>query len=637
MTRTPAVRGLLAGLVLLAGSVTHSLAQSKYSPADMLHPALAPKHDDVVISMPTPDELKNCTVELVKGTATGSSGFLLKDANKKPLRRFMDSNGHGKVDVWSYYKDGVEVYREFDSTFKTGKPNNFRWLNGGGMKWGVGSVDASGKASITFWQMISAEEVGFEAFQAVAKHDYKRLKALLISDTEMQALKLSVAMSKQINGTLQNAPKKFEDLAKRVDLAKARFERVEGVVPACVLEDGSESMIVKYFSRPILYELTNKHDWIHTGEIIQVGMAWRLIDAPSEKEPSADKGPGGEAAPTMDPALQKLYDEIAELDKNQPPLGRPLDNNAAVNAYLSKRIALVNKIVQLDKPEQRETWYKQLFDNLTSMAQNTGDKTTIGSLKQLTDDVAAKMPGHNLAAYGAYRYMWTNYAIDIARENDPKKITAIQDKWLEQLSDFVKKYPRAEDTAEALHQLAIGAEFGGKDEEAKRWYSQLHTDFPEHNLAPRAKGSVARLSLPGRELTLSAPQLQDGKMFDVTQLRGKVVIVHYWASYSNTFADDFVRLKRVMDQVGQKHGVELVCVNLDDKAETARDALKGVTVQCYHLFQPPSNNTGGLSSPLAVQYGIHMLPTMFMVGRDGKVTNRALQIGDIETELKKVQ
>jgi hypothetical protein len=44
-----------------------------------------------------------------------------------------------------------------------------------------------------------------------------------------------------------------------------------------------------------------------------------------------------------------------------------------------------------------------------------------------------------------------------------------------------------------------------------------------------------------------------------------------------------------------------------------------------------------MNSPAAMQYGIQMLPTLFMVGRDGRVTNNALQIADIETELKKVQ
>lgn len=55
-----------------------------------------------------------------------------------------------------------------------------------------------------------------------------------------------------------------------------------------------------------------------------------------------------------------------------------------------------------------------------------------------------------------------------------------------------------------------------------------------------------------------------------------------------------------------------------------------------HLHSPATSKTGGgLNSSLAVQYGINGLPTLFLVGRDGRVLNRSLQIGDVEAELKK--
>ena len=80
MTKTPAVRGLLAGFVLLIGTVTQAFAQQTPNPIQMLDPKLAPKHDDAAVVSPTPDEMKGCTVDLVKGSVAGSSGWLLKDA-----------------------------------------------------------------------------------------------------------------------------------------------------------------------------------------------------------------------------------------------------------------------------------------------------------------------------------------------------------------------------------------------------------------------------------------------------------------------------------------------------------------------------------------------------------------------------
>ncbi len=640
MTKTPAIRGLLAGFVLLSCSVPQIYAQpakrTPPTPQQMIDARLAPKHDDVAISTPTPDELPGCTVASVQGSTPGSSGWVLFDSRKQPLRRFYDSNGDDKVDVWSYYKDGVEVYREFDTTFK-GAPNNFRWLNGGGMKWGVGSV-VNGKAVITAWRMISAEELGFEAYQAIASNDFARLQALMISDADMALIKLPAAKAKAISAAQQKARDKFAELTKSVSLSRGKFELVESAVPQC--DTSTEVECIKFPSRPIRYENNKKHEWIHTGEMVQVGMAWRLVDVPSDKDPIGGRPGNPEGPPQTTPELQKLLLALTDLDERQPQLGSPLTNDAKVDTYLRKRIPLVQKIIPLDDADKREGWYKQLFDNLMALAQNAGDEASFGSLKNMRDEVAAKMPGSALAGYGHYRVIWTRYAIDMAQPNLPiKKITEIQDKWLENLVEFVKLYPRAEDTPEALRHLGNGSEFAGKDEEAKRWYSQLHESFPKHALAEHAKGCVARLNLLGKEMKLTAPLLNDpNRLFDVSQLKGKVVIVHYWASYGDQYIDDFAKMKRLLDAVATKQNVELVSINLDADAAKAKEAVRKANAPGIHLFQAPPNNASGVSSsPLATQYGIHILPTVFMIDRTGRVSNRSLQVGDIETELKKVQ
>jgi tetratricopeptide (TPR) repeat protein len=611
----------------------------------MLDPKLAPKFEDVNCTVPTPDELKNCSVELIKGKVPNSNGYVLLDANKKLLRRYfnstgrMDKDGRTKVDTWSYYKDGVEVYREFDTSGR-GIPNNFRWLNTGGMKWGVGSLDPrTGKWTINSWRMISAEEVGFEAFQAVAKNDPARLQALFITEAEMQIVKLPVAKIQAVAAMQRQAPQKFANFVQTVKLAGVKFDGVEGATPNYDTTNGDVE-IIKFPSRAIRYSIGEKqHGWIHTGEMIQVGMAaWRIVDVPTNTDPLVAGGAIAPPPPAGNPQLEKPLNILAELDKN-PPRSEPiLSKNKEVETYYRKRIELVHQIIPLDKESERESWYKQLFDNMTAQAQNSGDDAAIAMLKQLKDSVAAKMPGSNLAAYGAYREMWTRYAVGMAKIKDDRKlIDALQEKWLDDLSDFVKKYSKADDTPDALSQLAIGCEFAGKIEEAKRWYKELFTSFPDHHHAPRARGSLARLNLVGNVLTLSAPLLNDrSKTFNITQLKGKVVIVHYWSRGSSNYEDDFTKLKRIMSQVGAKNDVELVSISLDDDAGKAREAVAAAQLPGIHLFQA-SNNASGFNSPLATQYGIHILPTLFMVGRNGVVTNNALQIGDILTELKRVQ
>src|ERR1700722_3304599 len=187
MVKSPAWTGLWASCLILAGSASAWAQTGAPSVEQMLDARFAPKQKDVQITTPPATELKGCTVRAIAGTRPGSTGWELLDSRNQPLRRYFGGKGaKGGVDTWSYFKDGVEVYREID-TNNDGIPDQFRWLNAGGLKWGT---DVNGDGKIDGWRIISAEEVGQEAFQALAANDLARLQALFISDSEMQALKL---------------------------------------------------------------------------------------------------------------------------------------------------------------------------------------------------------------------------------------------------------------------------------------------------------------------------------------------------------------------------------------------------------------------------------------------------------------
>src|SRR6187402_2969749 len=92
------------------------------SPAEAL--GLAPVQTDVDFAQPTADEIKKCRVDAVGG---GKTGWVVFDSQGATLRRFLDNNGDQKIDLWCYYKDGIEVYRDVDSNFD-GKADQYRWL-----------------------------------------------------------------------------------------------------------------------------------------------------------------------------------------------------------------------------------------------------------------------------------------------------------------------------------------------------------------------------------------------------------------------------------------------------------------------------------------------------------------------------
>src|SRR5262249_10146726 len=93
---------------------------------------------------------------------------------------------------------------------------------------------------------------------------------------------------------------------------------------------------------------------------------------------------------------------------------------------------------------------------------------------------------------------------------------------------------------------------------------------------------------------------------------------------------DFAKLNLLLNTYGSK-GLELYCVNLDNTEAEALSFLQRAPAPGKHLFQP-----GGLDSPLAIQYGVMVLPNTFLVNREGKIASRTVQMNNLEEEIKKL-
>ncbi len=145
-------------------------------------------------------------------------------------------------------------------------------------------------------------------------------------------------------------------------------------------------------------------------------------------------------------------------------------------------------------------------------------------------------------------------------------------------------------------------------------------------------GKLRRLSLPGNEMEISGTNL-DGSAFDQKTLAGKVVLVDFWATWCGPCVAELPNVLAAWDKYHDR-GFEVVGISLDQDRDALEGFLKEREIPWTILHEEPKGE--GWQHPLATYYGITGIPTVILVGRDGKVITMDVRGEKLEEELSKL-
>jgi thiol-disulfide isomerase/thioredoxin len=593
---------------------------------------LTPIQKDTSYERPTEAEAKESTIKAEK--IGGTTGWVVRSAAGQILRMFTDSNNDNIVDRWSYYQDGIEVYRDIDSNFN-GKADQYRWFNTAGTRWGM-DKDEDGR--IDAWRIISAEEACGEVVAAIQTRDSARFSRLLLNEKELASVGLGESQAKELGRKLAAAEGLFRIFAaKQKEIGSdSRFASFGGTKPGIVPAgtEGSTQDLMVYENVAAMIEKDGKHTQLFVGTLLRVGNVWRLIDVPQFQTGTEMASMGyfirasHSSAPRIDqPAgvpsqkIQQLMEDLEKLEQAisqaAPPQQETLNE---------KRADLLQELADEAKDdEHRIQWTRQMVDTISAAVQTGTYPSGVERLVAMEKKLAAQKDAAMLS-YVKFRRMTAAYALEL--QKPMADFAKVQEAWLTMLEGFVEEYPRSADTAEAMLQLAIAQEFAGEEEKAIGWYGQVSKNFSESNSAKKAAGAITRLQSVGKPLSFNG-QTVDGKSMNLAALKGKVVLIQYWATWCEPCIQDMERIGELRAKYAGR-GFEVIGVNLDNNRE---DMVAFLTKN--RLPWPQIYESGGLDSTPANHLGILTLPTMLLIGKDGNVISRNLHISELEVELKK--
>lgn len=597
-----------------------------------------PVQKDVDYETVEPGEYGKCQVQVEKKGKM--SGYVVLGPAGQILRRFTDSDGDGQVDQWRYYQHGIEVYRDID-TNRNNKADQMRWLNTGGTRWGI---DANEDGRIDSWKVLSAEEASREAVRALVGGDEAAMRELLLTPDDAKALGIIPALTAKLRESASDAGKKMRAAmtnSKSIN-SQTKWMRFDALSPSLIPADEEKATrdLVVYENAMAIVDTKGQSSLVQIGELVRVGEVWKLTQVPVPidgntvriaaggvlMQPLIQQLSPGVTSPvagTVSPEMQKLLDELQKVDAKVPPPNAP---RAQQVEYTQQRLRVLTQLVSASETdEDRNQWLKQMVEGISIAAQTGIDPDWAKRLNAIEADVRKKSPASPLLSYIAFRRLLAEYNKRL-QDTEPDKRQEVQKWWLEQLADFVKKYPDAEDAPDAMLQLAITEEFSGHMDESLEWYTRLvrqHKDTPS---AVRAAGAIRRLDLKGKLLNFSGPGLNGGTV-DLAKYRGQVVLVLFWATWCQPCTEDLPQLRALYQQYHDQ-GFEIVGVNIDATREPIKPYLTQHRVTWPQIYAP-----GGLEGEPATAFGIISLPTMFLVDQDGKVLNRAATVEDLKTSL----
>ena len=177
-------------------------------------------------------------------------------------------------------------------------------------------------------------------------------------------------------------------------------------------------------------------------------------------------------------------------------------------------------------------------------------------------------------------------------------------------------------------------------------FVNIDTDFPiyealaqrfekENPNSPHAKALIGRVArIKGVSVGAQAPDISlsdtTGKAIALSSLRGKYVLIDFWASWCGPCRAENPNVVRMYNKFKDK-GFAIYSVSLDQAKANWTKAIRNDNLTWTHV-----SDLKFWQSAAAQQYGVQAIPATFLLDRDGKIIAKNLRGESLEQKLEEV-
>jgi peroxiredoxin len=126
---------------------------------------------------------------------------------------------------------------------------------------------------------------------------------------------------------------------------------------------------------------------------------------------------------------------------------------------------------------------------------------------------------------------------------------------------------------------------------------------------------------------LSLPDL-NGKFVSLSELKGKVILIDFWASWCGPCRHNNPRLVKLYNKYHDK-GLEIYGISLDEDSEDWKKAVLHDKLRWIQVIDDK-----GWAAPSASIYGVDMIPSSFLIDKQGVIRSVNTEGPELEISVK---
>ncbi len=333
--------------------------------------------------------------------------------------------------------------------------------------------------------------------------------------------------------------------------------------------------------------------------------------AASPAAPAAPLSPAEKKALAADASEVKtadqLWQDIQEWSNKEPNLDKDLDDitrEQKMAEFIENERAHLNpaceEFLKL-YPQDPRRWDVKLVQ--LSLQQESEDAADLAGMEKTLKEVADAPDAKAASKQKARQALLGIHLQSLGEGGLTPALEA-------EIAAYEKDFP---DDADASQFVALRMHFLG-DNPTPEQVTELLTRLAKSPNAATARTAKAQLALRNEPLDLKFTAV-DGREVDLAKLRGKVVLIDFWATWCGPCVQEVPDVVAAYKKYHDK-GFEIVGISLDKEKEPLLKFTKE-----KEMTWPQYYDGKFWQNDFARRFGIDSIPAMWLVGADGRVVS----------------